>query len=144
MISVLYHLLSWLSPCATKKLTPTKTFFKYIAKSRNRTRPRFQTVPTRAWCSRPASLTRSPSSSPATHATSGWTSTPRETRRDEASKSPSSPLKVPSPCNYVLHVSYEHFPFSDELGYLVDAIVNDNKIDSFDKSRPGDLSIQVQ
>eukprot|EP00094_Tigriopus_californicus_P002300 TCALIF_02220-PB protein Name:"Similar to scube2 Signal peptide, CUB and EGF-like domain-containing protein 2 (Danio rerio)" AED:0.03 eAED:0.03 QI:0/0.6/0.5/1/0.6/0.83/6/66/315 len=30
----------------------------------------------------------------------------------------------------------------DELGYLVDAIVNDDKIDTFDK-RPGDMSLEV-
>jgi hypothetical protein len=34
------------------------------------------------------------------------------------------------------------FCFSDELGYLVDAIVNEDKIGSFDK-RPNDLSIEV-
>ena len=34
------------------------------------------------------------------------------------------------------------FPFfSDELGYLVDAIVNEDKIDSFD-SRPNNMSIE--
>merc|ERR1719492_259823 len=33
-----------------------------------------------------------------------------------------------------------HF-FSDELGYLVDAIVNEDKIDSFD-SRPNNMSIE--
>jgi hypothetical protein len=32
--------------------------------------------------------------------------------------------------------------FSDELGYLVDAIVNEDKIGSFDK-RPNDLSLEV-
>ena len=31
---------------------------------------------------------------------------------------------------------------SDELGYLVDAIVNEDKISTFDK-RPGDMSIEV-
>ena len=35
-----------------------------------------------------------------------------------------------------------NFSFSDELGYLVDAIVNEDKIGSFDK-RPNDLSIEV-
>ena len=34
------------------------------------------------------------------------------------------------------------FQISDELGYLVDAIVNEDKIGSFDK-RPNDLSIEV-
>ena len=32
---------------------------------------------------------------------------------------------------------------SDELGYLVDAIVNEDKISTFDK-RPGDMSIEVR
>ena len=32
---------------------------------------------------------------------------------------------------------------SDELGYLVDAIVSDDMIDSFDK-RPNDMSIEVR
>ena len=31
---------------------------------------------------------------------------------------------------------------SDELGYLVDAIVNEDKIDSFD-SRPNNMSLEV-
>lgn len=34
------------------------------------------------------------------------------------------------------------FSISDELGYLVDAIVSDDMIDSFDK-RPNDMSIEV-
>ena len=38
---------------------------------------------------------------------------------------------------------YESLPVSDELGYLVDAIVNEDKISSFDK-RPGDMSIEVR
>ena len=32
---------------------------------------------------------------------------------------------------------------SDELGYLVDAIVSDDMIDSFDK-RPNDMTIEVR
>ena len=32
--------------------------------------------------------------------------------------------------------------FPDELGYLVDAIVNEDKISTFDK-RPGDMSLEV-
>ena len=35
------------------------------------------------------------------------------------------------------------FLLSDELGYLVDAIVNEDKIDSFD-SRPNNMSLEVQ
>ena len=37
-------------------------------------------------------------------------------------------------------IKYSPF-FSDELGYLVDAIVNEDKIDSFD-SRPNNMSIE--
>ena len=37
-------------------------------------------------------------------------------------------------------INYSPF-FSDELGYLVDAIVNEDKIDSFD-SRPNNMSIE--
>ena len=38
--------------------------------------------------------------------------------------------------------NHQIFPFfSDELGYLVDAIVNEDKIDSFD-SRPNNMSIE--
>ena len=48
--------------------------------------------------------------------------------------------------NYDLRVenviSINFFFFSDELGYLVDAIVSDEMIDSFDK-RPNDMSIEV-
>ena len=38
--------------------------------------------------------------------------------------------------------SYNYVFVSDELGYLVDAIVSDEMIDSFDK-RPNDMSIEV-
>ena len=38
---------------------------------------------------------------------------------------------------------YESQLVSDELGYLVDAIVNEDKISTFDK-RPGDMSIEVR
>ena len=40
-----------------------------------------------------------------------------------------------------IHI-WRHTSFSDELGYLVDAIVNEDKIGSFDK-RPNDLSLEV-
>ena len=33
---------------------------------------------------------------------------------------------------------------SDELGYLVDAIVNEDKISTFDKRPSGDMSIEVR
>ena len=36
---------------------------------------------------------------------------------------------------------YFYYFFPDELGYLVDAIVNEDKIDSFD-SRPNNMSIE--
>ena len=36
-----------------------------------------------------------------------------------------------------------HLEISDELGYLVDAIVNEDKIGTFDK-RPNDLSLEVE
>ena len=36
-----------------------------------------------------------------------------------------------------------HLEISDELGYLVDAIVNEDKIGTFDK-RPNDLSLEVK
>jgi hypothetical protein len=36
----------------------------------------------------------------------------------------------------------DFFSIPDELGYLVDAIVNEDKIGSFDK-RPNDLSLEV-
>ena len=32
--------------------------------------------------------------------------------------------------------------FADELGYLVDSIVSDDKISTFDK-RPGDMTLEV-
>ena len=44
---------------------------------------------------------------------------------------------------YELHqITHEYLSFSDELGYLVDAIVNEDKIDSFD-SRPNNMSLEV-
>ena len=42
---------------------------------------------------------------------------------------------------YNCGIHFIHLFFSDELGYLVDAIVNEDKIDSFD-SRPNNMSIE--
>ena len=41
-----------------------------------------------------------------------------------------------------IHSKYFLASISDELGYLVDAIVNEDKIDSFD-SRPNNMSLEV-
>ena len=47
------------------------------------------------------------------------------------------------PFSSVFKVCFALLFLADELGYLVDAIVNDDMIETFDK-RPNDMSIEVK
>ena len=53
-----------------------------------------------------------------------------------------SKFYIASACEFCL-VCFALLFLADELGYLVDAIVNDDMIETFDK-RPNDMSIEVK